>query len=78
MYHGSGMRFNEEGREWKLPGFLYTNYLVLYGESEEDLKQSCFVLLRCVEEEVMVLGEEEGLGCEVCVRRDTNRVCLGI
>ena len=28
----------KEGREWRLPGFLYADDLVLYVESEEDLK----------------------------------------
>ena len=28
----------EEGREWRLPGLLYADDLVLCGESEEDLK----------------------------------------
>ena len=32
------MRFLENGREWKLPGLLYGDDLVLYGESEEDLR----------------------------------------
>ena len=35
----------EDGREWRLPGLLYTDDLVLCGESEED------GLLRCVEGE---------------------------
>ena len=30
------VRFMEEGREWRLPGLLYADDLVLYGESEED------------------------------------------
>ena len=29
-----GMRFQEEGREWRLPGILYADDLVLCGESE--------------------------------------------
>ena len=33
-----GMKFLEEGREWRLPGLLYTNDLVLCGELEEDLR----------------------------------------
>ena len=33
-----GLRFQEERREWILPGFLYVNDLVLFGESEEDLR----------------------------------------
>ena len=32
-----GVRFQEEVREWRLPGLLYADDLVLYGESEEDL-----------------------------------------
>ena len=28
----------EEGREWRLPGTLYADDLVLCGESEENLK----------------------------------------
>ena len=33
-----GVRFQEGGREWRLPGFLYADDLVLCGESEEDLR----------------------------------------
>ena len=33
-----GVRFLEERREWRMPGLLCTDYLVLYGETEEDLK----------------------------------------
>ena len=33
-----GVRFQEEGRKWILPGLLYTDELVLYGEPEEDLR----------------------------------------
>ena len=33
-----GVRFLEEGRKWGLPGLLYTDNLVLCGESEEDLR----------------------------------------
>ena len=35
----------EEGREWRLPGLLYADDLVLCGESEEDLRAmvGCFV-----------------------------------
>ena len=32
------VRFLEDGREWRLPGLLYAYDLVLYGESEEDLR----------------------------------------
>ena len=33
-----GVRFMEEGREWRLPGLLYASDVVRYGESEEDLR----------------------------------------
>ena len=32
------MRFQEEVREWRVPGLLYADDLVLCGESEEDLR----------------------------------------
>ena len=32
------MRFKEEGREWRLLGFLYADGFVLCGESEENLR----------------------------------------
>ena len=34
----NGVSFLEDGREWRLPGLLYTDDLVLCGESEEDLR----------------------------------------
>ena len=33
-----GMRFEEEGREWRLPGLLYVDDLVLRGESKGELR----------------------------------------
>ena len=33
-----GVSFLEDGREWRLPDFLYADDLVLCGESEEDLR----------------------------------------
>ena len=74
-----GVRFQEGGREWRLPGFLYADDLVLWGESEEDLRVmvGCFVEV-CrrrglkpmqVKSKVMLLGGEEGLEYEVCVDR---------
>ena len=33
-----GVRLLEEEREWRLPGFLYVDELVLWGESKEDLR----------------------------------------
>ena len=38
---GMGMRrvrFQEEEREWRLPGLMYADDLILCGESEEDLR----------------------------------------
>ena len=32
------VRFLEDGREWGLSGLLYADDLVLFGESEEDLR----------------------------------------
>ena len=32
------VRFLKDGREWRLPGFLYADDLVIWGESEEDLR----------------------------------------
>ena len=67
----------EEGREWELPGLLYTDELVLCGESEENLRA---MLGRFVEvckkrglkvnadkSKVMVMNGEKGLQCEVHV-----------
>ena len=42
----------EEGREWRLPGFLYVDDLNLCGESGEDLRAMVGCLLKCVGEEV--------------------------
>ena len=38
------VRIQEEGREWRLPGLLYADDLVLCGESEEELRAmvGCF------------------------------------
>ena len=33
-----GVRFLEEGREWRLPGLFYADDLVLRDELEEDLR----------------------------------------
>ena len=33
-----GVGFSEEGREWMLPSFLHSNDLILFSESEEDVK----------------------------------------
>ena len=42
-----GVKFQEEGREWRLPGLVCAEDLVLCDKSEE---QWWYVLLRCVEE----------------------------
>ena len=33
-----GVRLVEDGREWRLPGLLYAEDLVLCGDSEENLR----------------------------------------
>ena len=35
-----GMRFSEDERNWRLPGLLYADDLVLCDESEEDLNDA--------------------------------------
>ena len=74
-----GVKFQEEGREWSLPGLLYADDMVLCGEWEEDLRAmvECFVEV-CMrrglkanagKSKVIVLGRGEGLECEVCIDR---------
>ena len=70
---GMGRRevsFLEDGREWRLPGLLYADDLVLCDESEEDLRvmvgrfsEVCRRRLKVNADrsEVMVLNGEEGL-----------------
>ena len=36
--NGEGVRFVEEGRDWRLPGFLHVDDFTLCGKSEENLK----------------------------------------
>ena len=69
------MRCQEERREWRLTGLMYTVDLVLCGESEEDLREMVgrFVevcrkrglKVHAGKSKVMVLNGEEGLRCEV-------------
>ena len=33
-----GVSFLEDGRGWRLPGLLYADHLVIYGESKEGLR----------------------------------------
>ena len=74
-----GVRFLEEGREWKLPGFLWADNLVLCGDLEGDLRVMVGWFVEVCKRralkvnagkcEVIVLNEEEGLECEVYVDR---------
>ena len=72
VYDGEG-----DWREWRLPGPLYANDLVLCGQSEEDLMA---MVRRFIEvcrrrgmkviadkSTMMVLNGEEGMECEVCM-----------
>ena len=66
-----GVSFLEDGREWRLPGLLYANDLVLCSESEEDLRvmvgrfaEVCRrrgLKVNAGKSKVMVLGGEERL-----------------
>ena len=70
-------KFQEEEREWILPGLLYADDLVLFGESGEDLRAMVgrFVevcrrrglKVNAGKSKVTVLDGEEGLEWEVCV-----------
>ena len=81
-----GVRFQEEGTEWRLPVLLYADDLILCAESEEDLRAmvECFVevcrrralKVNAGKSKVMLLGGEEMLEREDS--RDTLRACLGI
>ena len=72
-----GVRFLVDGREWRLPGLLYANDLVLCSELEEDLRvmvgwfaEVCKrrgLKVNAVQIKVMVLNGEEELKCEVHV-----------
>ena len=72
-----GGRFQEEGRERRLPGFLYADDLILCSGSEEDLRAAVESFIEVCRRrgqkvnsgkgKVMVLGGEEGVDCEVCV-----------
>ena len=65
------MSFLEDGREWRLPGLLYADDLILCGESEEDLRmmvgrfaEVCRrrgLKVNADKSKVMVLNGEEGL-----------------
>ena len=65
-----GMRFLEDGRRWRLAGFLYADDLVLCGESEEYLRvmlgrfakvcRGRGLKVNAGKTKVMVLNGEEG------------------
>ena len=69
-----GVRFLEDGREWKLPGFLYADDLVLCGELEEELRVIVGLFIEVCRKrglkvnvgksKVMILNGEEGLESE--------------
>ena len=71
------MRFLEGGREWRLPGLLYADDVILCGESEEDLRgivgqfaELCRrrgLKVNAGKSKVMVLNGEKGLECKVHV-----------
>ena len=46
-----GVRFLEEGKEWRLPSLFYADDLVLSGELEEDLRAMVEWFLRYLEGE---------------------------
>ena len=57
-----GVRLMEEGREWRLPGFLYADDLALCGDSAEDLKMMMKRLVEvCRRRGLKVSGGKEGL-----------------
>ena len=70
----------KEEREWRLPGYLYTNDLVLYGKSKEYLRAMVGwfievsrrrgVKVNVGKSKVIVLNGEDGLECEVYVDRN--------
>ena len=66
-----GVRFQDEGREWRKPGLLYADDLVLCGELEEHLRvmvghfvevcRRIGLKVNAGKSKVISLGEEEGL-----------------
>ena len=72
-----GVSFLEDGRDWILPDLFYADDLILYGESEEDLRvrvgwfaEVCKrrgLKFNASKSKVMILNREEGLECEVHV-----------
>ena len=70
-----GMSFMEDRREWRLPGLLYVDDLVLCGDSEGDLRvmveqfgEVCGrrgLKVNAGKSKVIVLNGEAALECEV-------------
>ena len=76
------LRFQEEGREWRLPCLLYADELVLCSESEEDLREMeghffevCkrSMKVNTGKSKMMVLGGEEGLESKVCIDKSMSQ-----
>ena len=77
-----GIRFMEVGREWRLPGLLYTDDLILCVKLVEDLRDMVGWFIEVFRKrglnvnagksKVMVINEEEGLECVVHV----DEICL--
>ena len=61
------MRFMEEGREWRLPGPLYADDLVLFGESEEDRKMIVERFKVC-SRRCLKVNADKSKGIGICVR----------
>ena len=68
------VRFQEEGREWRLPSLLYGNDLILCSELKEELRALVGhfaeiyrrgLKVNADKSKVMVLGGEEELVCEI-------------
>ena len=74
---GGEDRDGKERREWKLPGFLYADDLVLCGESEEDLRvmvgqfvEVCRrrgLNINAGKSKVILMNGKERLECEIYV-----------
>ena len=84
-----GVRFLEDGREWRLAGLLYADDLVLRGESEKELRAMVGRFAEVSRRrgmkvdagkiKVVKLNGEEGMKCEVHVdgiRLEHVSVCV--
>ena len=62
-----GVRFQENGRGWRLPGHLYTDDLVLCDESKENLRAVVGRLVEMLKRRGLKVnvGKCKGLECEV-------------